>query len=277
MHPFESEFMDIKQLCCLAWIRYILKDDITVLLQNISMYVTLSFTQLCCFHFLHLASFSRKSCLLQLKSFKFSLFFSSMTRTDVLCGADFSLHLHLYQFTRMGARGWARSIGLSGIQSPNSIKLTSIPGPGPSTGSTIGNWSSQGCPLLPVMGWQMQVLFTEYFLSLPQVVPREAVDRTLFRHAGGSVVSLLGKHFKPCLLLPATRRKCHDGICEPGSQYKEVPADLRWQCSLHEKEPSLIFSHWDFGLVCYCSEGGHGNPISVLLPERQTASVGCSP
>ena len=39
------------------------------------------------------------------------------------------------------------------------------------------------------------------------------------------VVFLLDKHFKPCLLLPATRGKYHDGICEPGSTYKEVPAD----------------------------------------------------
>ena len=85
------------------------------------------------------------------------------------------------------------------------------------------------------------------------------------------VVSLLGKQFKPCLLPPATRRKCHDGICEPGSQYKEVPADLRWQCSLHEKELFLIFSHWDFGLVCYCSEEGMATHSSTLAWRIQWA------
>lgn len=164
------------------------------------IYTTLLFCSL------HLTSFSRKSCLLRTQVFwASSLYFSSMTRTGFLCGANLSLwksafvsiHENGAKRMREKPRPFWHPEPEQWVNGPQSAS----PGPGPSTGSTIGNWgswfhASQSYPLLPVMGCGgCKSCSLNISCLFPGSSPWKLCDWHCLWHMGGSGSVPLGQTF----------------------------------------------------------------------------------
>lgn len=211
--------------------------------------------------------FFQKSCLVRTQLFwASSLVLCFCDKNWLSLGDNFSpKNLHLNQFMRMIQHEVERSPDLSGIQSPSSGWVdwphSAATRPGP-----IHQLYSRRVGFMPLKA-------PHYCLSQGVVVVN--LDHQLYPislqarlHPLGSYVTNMAcdmweeevvsswatfEAMSSSSCVSDCRRKCqYEASVSLGPSMKKSQLALWWWCSLHENS-LLIFSLWDFGLVCYCS------------------------